>query len=386
MRDGRRVIVILCGGGLTHAAGGIGQLTAYLLEAWAGTKDDTVARRVIDTRGRGGRLAGITAFVRASWRLAAMLGAGRVGLVHANMSTRGSAWRKCALCRLAQAAGVPTVLHLHGADFEAYRAALPGWRRALLDATLRRAARVIVLGRFWRELLVDEAGLSPERVAVVPNGVPAPRPVGRGPAGGTVEIVLLGRLGARKGVPELLSALASPGLLERDWRATLAGDGDVDGFRRQAERLGLGARVALPGWLDREAASALLARADVFVLPSHHEGMPLAVVEALAHGVAVVATPVGANPEFLVDEGNALLVPPGDAGALADAIGRLLDDAVLRTRLALAGRETFEERLSISVVAEHVSRIHREAMAGVEQGWGSAPNQAGGRRPQTRST
>jgi glycosyltransferase involved in cell wall biosynthesis len=379
VRDGRQVIAILCGGGLSHAAGGIGQLTSYLLEAWAEAENATVVRQVIDTRGRGGRLAGIGAFARAAGRLAAVLGGGRLGLVHANMSTRGSAWRKCALCGMARSAGVPTVVHLHGADFREYRAALPRWRRALLDATLRRAARVIVLGRCWQALLVDEAGLSPERVVVVPNGVPAPRPSCPGPAGGAAEIVLLGRLGARKGVPELLAALASPELRGRDWRATLAGDGAVEAFGRQVEQLGLGERVRLPGWVDRETASALLARADIFVLPSHHEGMPLAVIEALAHGVAVVATPVGANPEFLAHEHNALLVPPGDARALATAIGRLLDDAELRQRLGRAGRETFEARLAIGVVAARIAGIHREAMAGVKKGWGSAPNPAKGR-------
>ena len=359
----RPEIAILCGGGLTHAAGGIGQLSAYLLDAWAASRWRDWGRTVVDTRGDGGSLSGIVSFTRAAARLATLSLSGRLDLLHANMSTRGSAVRKCLLCRAAQLVGTPTVMHMHGADLHEFyrRQARPF--RAFMRASLRRSSCVIVLGTVWRDFMVDEVGVPAERVAVVPNGVPAPAPArARAEARDGVRIVLLGRLGDRKGVPELLAALARPELRARCWQATLAGDGELERFRTEAAALGLDGRVAMPGWVDRPAAAALLDDCDLFVLPSHHEGMPLALLEALARGVPAIATPVGSNTDFLVHGQNALLVPPGDDAALADALGRLIDDPALRRRLGDAGRATFRERLDIGTVAERIAEIHAEAL------------------------
>ena len=142
---------------------------------------------------------------------------------------------------------------------------------------------------------------------------------GRRPAvaAGPPHLVFLGHLSARKGVPELLEALASPALAALPWRATLAGGGPVDEFRARAAALGLADRVAFPGWIDQPAASALCAAADILVLPSHAEGLAMSVLEGLAHGLAVVATPVGAHAEVIEPEQSGLLVPPGDVAALA---------------------------------------------------------------------
>ena len=128
--------------------------------------------------------------------------------------------------------------------------------------------------------------------------------------------MFLGYLSARKGVPELLEALASPALAALRWRATLADGGPVDEFRGRSADLGLADRVTLPGWIDQPTATALCAAADILVLPSHAEGLAMSPLEGLAHGLAVMATPVGAHGEVIEPEQCGLLVPPGDIPAL----------------------------------------------------------------------
>ncbi len=342
-------VAVLAGGGLGHVSGGVGTLMGYMLEAWR-ARADAPCVRVIDTRGEGGRAAGAARFAGVMLQLAWLCAAGRVNLVHAHMTTRGSVARKSVLCALARILGVPFAIHMHGADFAQFHARLHPVARRATGFVLRHAARVIVLGEGWRDFLVHEMGLDAARVVIIVNGVPRPppRPVR---ADGPPRILFLGRIGDRKGVPELLAALASPAMAARSWHATIAGDGEVDRMARLRDAHGLAGRVDLPGWASREQAACLLGQADMLVLPSHHEALPVAVIEALSWQVPVVTTPVGAVPEFLTDGVDALLVPPGDVAALARAIGALLDDALMAARIAGAGHAVFGARLDAAVAA-----------------------------------
>jgi len=104
-----------------------------------------------------------------------------------------------------------------------------------------------------------------------------------------------------------------------------------------ADELGLAARIEFPGQLDETALALEYQRADVFVLPSYHEGYGMALAEALAHGLPIISTTAGAIPNTVsVDAG--LLVLPGDAAALAEALTRVMTDSDLRQRLAAGAR------------------------------------------------
>jgi len=354
-------LLVLAGGGTEHVSGGVGTMMLYLMDEWA-RRGDTRPVRVVDTRGAGGVLSGAVRFLGALLSMTAQRATGQVALVHAHMTTRGSVLRKGILCSLAWLLGLPVVVHMHGADFFEFYEARPASQQRLIGWALRRARHVVVLGESWRRFLIDRVGLDAGRVSVVLNGVAAPpaRPVRR--PGRPVRILFLGRIGDRKGVPELLQALALPALPALGWTATIAGDGEVGRLAGMALALDLGDRVSLPGWVGREAAQALLAQADILVLPSHHEALPIAVIEALAHGVAVVATPVGAVPEILADERDALLVPPGDVAALAQAMARFIEDPALRERLAASGHRVFLDRLDIRSTAPRMMQILQSAL------------------------
>ncbi len=346
-------VLMLTGGGISNRSGGVGTMMAALQEEWG----SGVTTQVIDTRGTGGVLAGAACF---AWALARFLFARRVDVVHLHMTTRGSVARKCVLLLLSRVLRRPVILHMHGADFFAFHDQLPLILRRPLAAILRLASHVVVLGEGWRQGLMARTGLAAAQVSVIRNGVSAPHAGGRG-SGARVHLLFLGRLGERKGVPDFLAALASRRMAARSWRATLAGDGEVAHFAAAIARSGLAGRVALPGWVDRDAAAALLASADILVLPSFHEALPMAVVEAMAHGVAVIATPVGALPEILRDSQNAILVPPGDVPALTEALVRLIDDPALRARLAQAGHAAFRAELDVAVTARQLSALYARA-------------------------
>jgi glycosyltransferase involved in cell wall biosynthesis len=357
-------VTVLAGGGLSPLSGGVGILLGNLQELWA-QSEAAPHLRIIDTRGPGGRGMAVPMFLAACAKFLWLGLSGRTQLVHAHMTTRGSAARKTFLCWLAMAMGIPVILHMHGADFVPFFRRLHPALRAPLRTVLLRARHVVVLGHAWRDFLVREVGLRPDRISIVPNGVPQCHATPPKPQG-VPHILFLGRLCARKGVPDLIAALASPHLRALPWHATIAGDGNAAPYRAMLSWHRLDCRVAVPGWADRAETARLLASADMLVLPSYHEAMPLSVLEALAAGVPVVATPVGSLPDILKNEENALLVPPGDPAALADAIARLLRSKELRLSLAQAGYETFRQKLEIGAVAERIAALYRKTVAPAE--------------------
>lgn len=235
--------------------------------------------------------------------------------------------------------GIPAVIWMRSeADYQlsdsVYRRPLAGFWQA--------AAGVLVQSEVaGAKLLAELARVSPESVpvvrdklAVVENGVDLPMPSAYHRDG---PVLSVGRLVATKGMDVVIEACAQLG------RAlVIAGDGpESDALRAQAAALG--AQVRFTGNLERDALDDLYRSASVVVLASHTEGLPNVVLEAMAHARPVVATPVGSIPDVIDDGVNGLLVPPGDPGALASAIKRLVADPELAERLGLAARATAEQ-------------------------------------------
>ena len=336
----RRVISVNPGG-LEHG-GGIGRMVGYMVEAF---QDRPGAPRftVLDSRGPGRLDLAPFYFAACLLRILASRVRGRA-LLHVHLAGRGSTLRKVVLVHLAAALRLPVVLHLHDYDYGAFLAGLPRATLGPIGSMFRRAKVVVTLGSRDRELVVRRFRLSPKRVLTAPNAVPRPVRVRKASAG-PARVLFLGDPSRRKGVHDLLAALKrlaeAPGVAP--WTAVIAGGGrELDGFRRDVRDLGLTARVETPGWVDRDAAGRLLAGADILVLPSYAEGQAMSVLEAMAHGLCVVCTPVGALAETVQDGVSAMLVAPGDVSALTAALYAGLSDPDLRSRLGAGARARFE--------------------------------------------
>ncbi|HEU5170135.1 MAG TPA: glycosyltransferase [Gemmatimonadales bacterium] len=261
---------------------------------------------------------------------------------------------------------IPTIVSLRGSDvpgYDPYNRGLQRIHRLLRPVTRsvwRRAGRVVAvcesLGRLARR---TEPRLC---VTAVPNGVDvrlfrppeAPRPV-QGP----VRCIAVARLVERKGLGDLVEALAR---LERGYyRLEIVGSGpDERMLRERADRLGVGREIEFTGALDHAAVAERLRRADLFTLPSREEAFGNAFAEALAAGLPIVGTAVGGIPELVTPGENGLLVRPGDAAALAAAIRRLGDDPGLRASMGARNRARALATLSWPAVAARYATIYAE--------------------------
>lgn len=329
-RDAAPALVML--GPDLRARGGI----ASVLRVWqeAGL---TAGRPVLHlaTYVDGGALAKLAALALALLRFGVLLLTGRVAAVHAHSASNASFRRKSLFLALARLAGKPYVFHLHGGAFDRYHAGLSSLERAWVHRTICGARVVFVLSESWAGWLRQAIGHPDVRVlpnpvlpAVLPTDVPRE----------TQTLLFLGRLEPEKGVFVLVEALARLAPAHPQLRAVLAGEGDVDGVRKAAVDAGVAGRVELPGWVDGEAKARLLARAGIFVLPSRFEGLPMALLEAQAAGLPVVATRVGGIPQ-VVREDNGRLAEPDNVASLVVALAPLLDNPAEAARMGARGRE-----------------------------------------------
>jgi glycosyltransferase involved in cell wall biosynthesis len=338
-----------------HSAGGVSRVIATFLESPLAERFEFFR---IATHRDGSAWVKAAQAVSAYLRLTALLMGRRVDLVWVHVASDWSFRRKVIAVALAWAGRRPYVLHVHGAHFDSYYRSASTVERALIRRVLRRAARVIALSRSWESKLIQmEPAAS---VTWVVNPVPFPSVAGR--ADGRL-VVSLGRLSARKGSRVLLEAFGEIADTHPDVTLVLAGDGEVSELRTAAEEAGLRSRVRIPGWLEHTQAMTYLDAAIVFALPSQDEGLPIALLEAMARGVPCIVTPVGGIPDVVTDNVNGLLVAVDDPAALASALHRVLGDPAFARALGDQARETAAELFSVDAVASELTAVFEQAVA-----------------------
>ena len=242
-------------------------------------------------------------------------------------------------------------------------------RQAFMQRRIHRAATHVTAVSEAVGASVLAMGVPRSRITVIPNGVDAARfSTGVDPAAPPRHPPVVGSVGclaARKDYATLVDALALLGARALECRAVLVGDGpERAALERRIQERGLAERVQLLG--ERADVERLLPGMDVFALSSREEGIPNALLEAMAAGRAVVATAVGGTPEVVRDGETGWLVPPGSAVALADALEQALRDPAEARRRGAAARRAVLDHMSIeAMVARHetfYARIAGEAL------------------------
>ena len=267
-------------------------------------------------------------------------------------------YRKALVVLAAKALGRRVVLHIHSGpgDVASFRAGLGHGGAATLRFPLRRADSVLAVSTASAAELERAFALS--GIEVVPNAAPpvlaTPAAAGRD---GRLAVFLGGFANPVKGGETMLEAL--PLIEPGELRLILAGPGELPAASR--ELVESRPDVEWRGWLEGAEREEVVGSASIFILASSSEGLPIALLEAMSAGQAIVATEVGGVPDVVDDGIEALLVPPEDPDALAGAIARIAADTGLRERLGEAARSRAAE-MGADRVAERVDAIYRELL------------------------
>ena len=319
-----------------QGAGGIASvLKAYALAGLFDPPQSTVT--CVTTHREGPPWRVVLLWLKAMLTLVIARTRGQATIVHAHSASRGSFLRKSILLWMARRLGSYTVFHLHGGGFQAFVEQQTGpLGRRWVNHTLSHVSLILTLSERWRDYIRTIAPNT--RVEILPNPVALEVSPLREPEPG--RILFLGRIDPRKGVYDLVDAIAAIGAAQAEGRLESL----------PTLRLVVGAQLELLGWIGPDERARQLTRAASFVLPSHHEGLPMSMLEAMAARVPIIVSSVGGIPDLVTHGVHGLIVRPGDIEALAGAISILIANSELQETLARAARTRIRAECATDLV------------------------------------
>lgn len=263
-----------------------------------------------------------------------------IKIVHVHGCSDNSFWRKRMFVNVAHALGRKIVYHMHGGGFKDFSLNNKPQVQEMLD----KVDVLAVLSDSWQQFFTEN--FNAKAIEVLPNGITAPTQFAPAPTKGPVRMLFLGMINANKGIYDIIDAVAAnrehySGRLKIE----ICGIGEVDNMLARAKELGVDNVIEYGGWVSGEEKARRLAQCDAFLLPSHFEGMPVCILEAMSYGKPILATRVGGIPDIVLNGANGLLIPAGNPQALTRAIDYIVDNPQIRQKMGAA---------SLSRIAYHL--------------------------------
>ena len=289
----------------------------------------------------------VIAYIRILW----LVFTKKVDIAHLHVAERGSFYRKAFILQTLKRHGIKVILHHHGAEFDLFYNGLSEKRRQYVNEILKIADLNIVLSQRLVSMIKQK---SPEaKVEVLYNAVDIP--VSNPYDENARNILFLGRLGKRKGTYDLLTSIKKiDDNLPKDVRFYLCGDGEVEDVKKEVEALGIEHRIAHIGWTDGPKKAFFMTQCMINVLPSYNEGLPMTILETMAHGIPNISTSIASIPEVLHDGENGFLIEPGDVDALCSRLLKLVFDDDLRKKFSVVSYNLVKKSFSLQV---HINKL-----------------------------
>ena len=302
-------------------------------------------------------------FMNAYKKLKKLIKKNTFDVIHIHMSYKGSFYRKYYVTKLCKKNNKKVIIHLHGSEFKDFYNSGNEKRKKQIRELFTIADASIVLGEDWKKFI---SGIAPKaNVIVINNAVALPNIQTRAISDNRT-FLFLGALIQRKGVVDLLEAVKQ--MKNRDvsnFHVLIAGSGaEENQLKEYAEQNGLQSYVDFLGWITKEQKPSLLEKADVLVLPSYNEGLPIAILEAMSYALPIISTDVGSIAEAVQEDVNGFLIAPGDVNALTDAMVKLTVNTKLWKEESSMSRLICEKKFSEDVFFKEVERVYFDVCKG----------------------
>ena len=276
-------------------------------------------------------------------------------IIHVHMSSRASFYRKSVFIKIAHLAKKKIIIHMHGSEFNIfYENECNNKQKKKIREIFLLADVIIALSDEWKVYLSKYC--DDHKIIVLNNAIKIPLFVRDNFK--DRNVLFLGRLGRRKGTYDLIAAI--PKVLEKNPHVHFyfGGDGEIEACKKICIKTHVQNNVTFLGWITGGQKEEYLKKCSTFILPSYHEGMPMAILEAMAYGNIVIATPVGGIPEVIHTGQNGYLIDTGDIDGIADTILLTINDTH-RNQIGMNAHETIHHNFNIEKNLKRLIKIYQ---------------------------
>jgi len=279
-----------------------------------------------------------------------------IKLIHIQSSSKGSFLRKSIALYIAKFFNKKVVFHYHSGGFEKFYNNSPLFLKNRIINTLNKSDVLLVLADYWKNIIKEKCQNNNIRVLYNPTAIKEINYNERN----KVNVLFLGRLGKNKGVYDIIEAakLLNNNAIE----LYLYGDGDMEEFKSLVKEANLHGKVIVSGWIAGEDKDKALQDADIYILPSYSECLPMSILEAMAVGLPIISTHVGGIPEEVEDGVNGFLIEPGDYKALAEKINLLAGNKKLREQMGKESYRIAKEKFDINIITNQLKELYQEIL------------------------
>lgn len=278
-------------------------------------------------------------------------------IFHIHVASFGSTFRKRMYVNFLSKRKKNIVIHIHGAKYLDFFNSLNNYKRKKIIKMYEKCNTVIALSDDWKRKF--------EELFCIHNIVSINNGVNLNYYKQCIDkkneysncFIMLGRLGQRKGTYDLIEACKELYNANKKFKVYLAGDGEVEKVSQLINSNNLKNVIEVLGWIDKETQKKYLEKVSTLVLPSYNEGLPMAILEAMAAGKYIVSTKVGAIPEVISDD-NGYLINPGDIKGLVSIMENIIDGKINMTFSAIKNQEKIRNQYDLKIMHEKISDIY----------------------------
>jgi len=280
----------------------------------------------------------------------------KIKLVHIHTATKGSFFRKSIALLIAKLFNKKVLLHIHAAEFNIFYDRSPFFVKQFITTILDKSDVIIALSNQWKTDIREKTKNANIIVLYNPTVI---KEIHHN-ENKKVKVLFMGRLGKRKGTYDIIEAAKY--LKNQDIEINLYGDGEIKEFERLVVDNNLQEKVKINGWISGGKKDEVFQSADIYVLPSYNEGLPISILEAMAVGLPIISTPVGGIPEAVEDGVSGFLVQAGDCKALATKIDLLASDRHLREKIGQQSYNIASEKFDIRIIINQLQNIYDDML------------------------
>lgn len=287
-------------------------------------------------------------------------------LIHIHSSFGASFYRKMPFILMASAFNIPIINHIHGADFDAFYRNASEKKRKLIKRIYNKCHTLIALSDEWKAKLSEI--VPEEKIVVIENYSILKMDAAIEKINRTSNhiVLFLGELGKRKGCYDIPDIILETVKQVPDVKFILAGAGtqeDETAIKDLLQEKNVMNHVVFPGWVRDKHKEQLLSDADLFLLPSYNEGMPMSILDAMGYGLPIVSTTVGGIPKIVHNGRNGYCLEPGKTAEMGAAISQILLDENKRAEFGRGSIDIIEEKYTLRDHLIKLEKCYNQALS-----------------------